>query len=66
MAVRLPMPPMNGMGIKKPKRARLGMVWNTLATPSAMVRKAGRCTMNMPSGTPMRMAMIMAMRTSAR
>ncbi len=66
MAVRLPMPPMNGMGIRKPKSARLGIVWKILATPSAMARNAGRCTMNMPSGTPMRMAMVMAMTTSVR
>ena len=26
IAVRLPIPPMNGMGMRKPKRARLGMV----------------------------------------
>src|SRR2546426_11586914 len=60
MGVRLPMPPMKGMGMRKPKRARLGMVWKMLAMPSAMARRAGRWTMNMPRGTPMRIAMAIA------
>ena len=34
MTVLLPMPPINGMGIRKPNRARLGIVCMTLANPS--------------------------------
>src|SRR5271168_2353884 len=49
-AVRFPIPPMKGMGIRKPNSAKLGIVWNTLATPSAKLRNAGRSTIKIPSG----------------
>src|SRR6476646_1484900 len=42
IAVRLPIPPMNGIGIKKPSNARLGMVCMMFANPSSQGRAAGR------------------------
>src|SRR5439155_538977 len=51
-----PMPPMNGSGMRKPNRARLGTVWNTFATPSTGPRHAGRRVSRTPSGTPITIA----------
>src|SRR5213595_2787801 len=56
MAVVAPMPPMNGSGMRKPNRARLGTVWNTFATPSTGPRHAGRRVSRTPSGTPITIA----------
>ncbi len=57
MAVRLPMPPMNGIGIRNPNSARLGMVCITFAKPSNGVRNAARRVSKMPSGSPAPTAM---------
>ena len=38
ITVRLPMPPMNGIGIRKPNSARLGMVCMMLENPSSQGR----------------------------
>src|SRR3989441_3122965 len=51
MAVVAPMPPMKGRGMRNPKRARLGTVWNTFATPSTGPRHAGRRVSRIPNGT---------------
>src|SRR5450755_1122289 len=64
-AVRFPIPPINGTGIKNPNSARLGMVWNTLATPSATLRRAGRCTIKIPSGSAIATAITMANKTNS-
>src|SRR6185503_20313318 len=53
MAVRTPMPPMKGTGIRKPKRARLGLVWARLARPRTGRARRGRRARAMPRGTPM-------------
>src|SRR5579863_2789512 len=66
ITVRLPIPPMNGMGIRKPNSARLGMVCMMLAKPSSH-RRAPGCLVNaMPSGTPSRTATARALATSSR
>src|SRR5204863_512546 len=52
IAVRAPMPPRNGSGMRNPNSARLGIVWNTLASPSTAPRHAGRRVSSTPSGTP--------------
>ncbi len=41
IAVCCPMPPMKGIGIRKPNRARLGMVCPMLARPRAQRRARG-------------------------
>ena len=46
IAVRLPMPPINGMGSRNPNSARLGIVCATLANPSTARCSAGRRVMN--------------------
>ena len=43
-AVRVPMPPMNGTGMRSPKSARLGIVCTTLAAPSTRRCQAGRAS----------------------
>src|SRR5438034_1238174 len=64
MAVRTPMPPMKGTGIRKPKRARLGMVWARLARARTGRARRGRRARAMPSGTPIATAMPAETRTS--
>ena len=56
IAVRFPIPPINGMGIRNPNSARLGMVCMTLAKPSSGVRRAARREISTPSGKPMAQA----------
>ena len=53
MAVRLPMPPMNGSGTRKPNSARLGMVCAMLAKPTAQRRGPGRRERRTPPGSAM-------------
>src|SRR5450432_3137000 len=53
MAVRLPMPPINGRGTRKPNSARLGMVCAMLATPTAHRRGRGRRESSTPAGSAM-------------
>src|SRR5712691_17776 len=64
MAVRTPMPPMKGTGIRKPKRARLGMVWARLARARTGRARRGRRARAMPRGTPIATAMPAETRTS--
>jgi hypothetical protein len=66
IAVRLPMPPMNGIGIRKPSNARLGTVCMIFANPSSHGRAFGRRVRKIPSGTPMAMATTIAFTTSNR
>src|SRR5580704_3194933 len=66
MAVCGPMPPMNGIGIRKPKSARLGMVWPMLANPSAQRRATGAEARRRPAGIAIADAIRMALRTSTR
>ena len=66
ITVRLPMPPMNGIGIRKPNNARLGMVCITLAKPSSQRRSPARRVSRIPSGTPISMATAIALSTSTR
>ena len=63
-AVRVPMPPMNGNGIKNPNRARLGMVCARLARPTIGRASKGRRAATMPSGMPMAAAMAVEAATS--
>ena len=66
IAVVAPIPPMSGRGIRKPKSARLGIVWNTLARPSTGPRHAGRRVRTTPSGMPMTMAIPVEIATRER
>ena len=52
IAVRAPMPPMKGIGMRKPKSARLGIVWTTFAKPRTGRARRGRRVSATPSGTP--------------
>src|SRR5688572_9600862 len=63
MAVRAPMPPTSGSGIRKPKRARLGMVWTTLAKPRTGRARRGLRVRATPSGTPITTARSVDART---
>src|SRR5438552_11474670 len=65
MAVRTPMPPMNGTGMRKPKRARLGIVWARLARARTGRARRGRRASAMPTGTPTATAMPAETRTSS-
>ena len=53
-AVRAPMPPMKGIGISRPKRARLGTVCIIFANPSTGVRSDLTRVSKIPSGTPIK------------
>src|ERR1700730_7452201 len=64
MAVRTPMPPMKGTGIRKPKRARLGMVWARVARARTGRARRGRRARARPRGTPSATAMPPETRTS--
>ena len=64
IAVCLPMPPMNGIGIKKPNSARLGTVCITLAKPRTQPRQEGLRVSRMPPPIPTLPAIIMATKTS--
>ena len=66
IAVVAPIPPIKGSGMRNPNRARLGMVWNTLARPSTGPRHAGRRVSTMPPGTPTTMAIAVELATSDR
>src|SRR5207253_6907439 len=55
---------MKGSGIRNPNRARLGIFWNTLASPSTGARQAGRRVSAMPTGTPTTIAMAVELATS--
>src|ERR671918_327423 len=46
------MPPINGNGIRNPKRARLGIVCITLAMPSTGLRSASLRVSRIPVGIP--------------
>src|SRR5262249_18852243 len=63
-AVRGPMPPMNGTGMRSPKSARLGIVCTALAVPRTRRCQPGRRVRRMPSGTPMAVARPTEMTTS--
>ena len=52
-AVRVPMPPTNGSGIRNPNSARLGMVCARLAMATIGRARAGRLAATMPNGMPM-------------
>jgi hypothetical protein len=56
MAVRAPIPPIRGTGIRKPKSARLGMVWITFTKPMIGFRRASRRVRRIPVGIPMNTA----------
>ncbi len=64
MAVRAPIPPMNGSGIRNPKSARLGIVWTTFAKPSTGRASRGRRVSATPSGTPIATASAVDRKTS--
>ena len=66
IAVLLPMPPISGIGIRNPKRARLGTVCNTFANPSTQPCRGGRRVSKMPSGIPIATAMAMDTSTSTK
>src|SRR5258708_22315307 len=66
MAVCAPIPPMNGMGIRKPNSARLGMVCPMLAMPSARPRVRGCPATATPSGMAMAAAIRIALTTRTR
>src|SRR5579872_4915490 len=66
MAVRFPMPPISGIGIRKPNRARLGTVCTTFAKPSPHCRRPGRRVIRIPSGSPIASATPIAMTTKNR
>ena len=51
-AVRVPMPPTNGSGIRNPNSARLGMVCARLASATIGLAIDGRRAATMPSGMP--------------
>src|SRR5881409_1303514 len=59
------MPPMKGTGMRKPKRARLGMVWARLAKASTGRASRGRRARAMPRGTPSATAMLADTSTSS-
>src|SRR5579883_3470111 len=60
------MPPINGIGIRKPNRARLGMVCPILAKPSANRRVRGFEAAEIPTGMPMAHAIKIEVTTSSR
>src|SRR6266700_6269419 len=64
IAVRGPMPPMKGKGIKNQKSARLGIVCITLAIPSSGPRRRFRRVIRIPSGKAIAMAMAVEIKTS--
>jgi hypothetical protein len=63
IAVRAPIPPMRGSGIRNPKRARLGIVWTTFAKPRTGRARRGRRVSATPSGTPIATASAVETRT---
>src|SRR6185437_14077194 len=60
------MPPINGIGIRKPNNARLGIVCRILANPSANRRVRTLEAAEMPSGIPIAHAMTIDVTTSIR
>ena len=53
MAMRAARSPIQGNGNRKPKSARLGMVWMIFTTPSTGLAQRGCRVSQMPVGTPM-------------
>src|ERR1700679_1631158 len=66
MAVRGPIPPMPGMGSRKPKSARLGIVCPILANQTAQRRADGRRARKTALGMPTAAAMAMVISTNSR
>src|SRR5262249_13743048 len=66
MAVRAPMPPIAGSGIRKPKSARLGMGWATVGKPRSGRGSRGERVISTPSGTPTATAADVETRTRTR
>src|SRR4030095_8247627 len=64
--VREQTPPMKGSGIRKPNRARLGIVCITLAMPRTGPRNFWRREIRMPTGSAMATAIAIEMKTSQR
>src|SRR4030095_1344273 len=62
--VREQTPPMKGSGIRKPNRARLGIVCITLAMPRTGPRNFWRREIRMPTGSAMATAIAIEMKTS--
>src|SRR4029453_5723359 len=65
IAVRAPIPPINGIGISSPNNARLGTVCMTFANPSTGARSELILVSKMPSGTPTRTATPVDKKTSS-
>src|SRR5689334_5433391 len=66
IAVCSPMPPMNGIGIRKPKSARLGIVCPMLAKASANRRARGLEARSKPAGMAIADAIRIAVTTRTR
>src|SRR5438132_155751 len=66
MAVRLPMPPISGTGMRKPNSARLGIVCRILAKPSTQPRMPARRVRKTPVGMATADAINMATSTGSR
>ena len=66
MAVRFPMPPMSGTGIRNPNSARLGTVCMMLAKPTTQRRHAAKRVSSIAAGIAMAAASSMAMATNCR
>src|SRR4051794_40641294 len=66
MAVRGPIPPMNAIGTRNPKSARLGMVCAMFAAPMIQRRAFCRRASQIPPGTAMATAIAIAINTISR
>src|SRR5437870_11159636 len=66
MAVRLPIPPMKGTGMRNPNSARLGMVCKIFAKPTTQRLSDTRRVSQTPVGMEMPMAINIAISTSSR
>jgi hypothetical protein len=66
IAVRVPIPPMNGSGIKKPNKARLGTVCTIFATARMGRLNRGLRVIRIPTGRPIATAMSIEIPTISR
>ena len=66
IAVRAPIPPMNGNGIKKPNKARLGIVWTAFANVRIGPLSPGLRVIRTPRGRPIPAAMSIDNPTNTR
>src|SRR5437899_1160455 len=66
MAVRLPIPPMKGTGMRNPNSARLGMVCKIFAKPTTQRLSDTRRVSQTPVGIEMPIAINIAISTSSR